>query len=148
VAISINLLVNHTMETFETHLDSLTSDKQPKDLISLFASSALKEGLDAAKAVGYERIFNEKRKIELELGAYNIIETLLVNLITAAYELYQKDENSLSFRNKRALALMGNDKPEKSDSLYAMYQRVVDYIIGMTDNHAQYVAGQLHGVVE
>ena len=41
---------------------------------------------------------------------------------------------------------MGNDVPKKSDDLYKMYQRVVDYLVGMTDNHAKYIAGQLNGI--
>ena len=40
---------------------------------------------------------------------------------------------------------MGSDKPEKSENLYSMYQKVIDYIVGMTDNYAQYIAGQLNG---
>jgi len=41
---------------------------------------------------------------------------------------------------------MGDDKPEKSDDLFHMYQRVIDYLVGMTDNHAKYVASQLNGM--
>lgn len=146
VAKAIDSLAVHTMEVFKENYEALMGDKQPKDLISLFSDAALKKGIEDAKRLGHEKIFNEHRKIELELGAYNIIETILDNLIKAAYELYQKDENSLSFRNKRALALMGSDKPEKSTDLYNMYQRVTDYLVGMTDNHAKYVASQLNGM--
>ena len=146
VAVSINNLVNHSMDTFEKHLDEITHGGQPKDLISLFFDDRLKEGIQKAKAIGPNRIFNEGRKIELELGAYNIIETLLYNLIGAAFELYEKGENSLSFRNKRALEMMGNSRPKRSESLYEIYQRVADYIIGMTDNYAKYVAGQFKGL--
>ena len=65
----------------------------------------------------------------------------------ASYELYKKeDESKLSFRNKRALELMGENRPQKTQSLYNMYQRVIDYIVGMTDNHAKYVANQLNGM--
>jgi len=41
---------------------------------------------------------------------------------------------------------MGENRPQKTQSLYNMYQRVVDYIVGMTDNHAKYVANQLNGM--
>ena len=146
VTISINNLAVHSMEVFENNYDNIITKKQPKDLISKFTNEDLKKGIDEAKKLGYNKIFNDKRKIELELGAYNIIETLLNNLIRATYNLYKTDEMSLSFRDKRALELMGNDKPIKSDNLYNMYQRVVDYIVGMTDNHAKYVSNQLNGM--
>lgn len=147
VAISIDKLARHVMEVFESNYDEIISDNQPSDLIDRFSHQKLKDGLKEAKRLAKDKIFNEKRKIELELGAYNIIETLLNNLIPATYELYEKKELSkLSFRNKRALELMGEDLPNEDKSLYTMYQRVIDYIVGMTDNYAKYVANQLNGM--
>ncbi|MDD5400971.1 MAG: deoxyguanosinetriphosphate triphosphohydrolase [Sulfurimonas sp.] len=147
VAISIHLLAVHTMEVFEENFDAIISDEQPKDLIELFRKKEFQTAIKEAKRLGSQKIFNEKRKIELELGAYNIIETLLKNLMHASYELYKKeDESKLSFRYKRALELMGENRPKKTESLYTMYQRVIDYIVGMTDNHAMYVANQLNGM--
>ena len=147
VAISIDKLARHVMEVFEKNYDEIVSDNQPEDLIKIFFDENLKDGLKEAKKLAKNKIFNEKRKIELELGAYNIIETLLNNLIPATYELYEKkDLSTLSFRNKRALELMGDDKPNVDKSLYEMYQRVIDYIVGMTDNYAKYVANQLNGM--
>jgi len=143
VAISINNLANHVMNVFESNFDDIISTAKAKDLIDLFSDDNLKKGIKLAKELGTKKIFNEKRKIELELGAYNIIETLLDNLIPATFELYEN--KALSFRNKRCLELMDTDRPKKEDSLYKMYQRVIDYIVGMTDNHAQYIASQLNG---
>lgn len=147
VAISIDKLAREVMGVFENNYDVIISDEQPKDLIDKFSDVDLKKGLKEAKILANNKIFNEKRKIELELGAYNIIETLLNNLIPATYELYEKkDLSKLSFRNKRALELMGEDLPNVNKSLYEMYQRVIDYIVGMTDNYAKYVANQLNGM--
>lgn len=79
-----------------------------------------------------------KKKIELELGLMQYNWNLLNNLIPATYELYEKKKYlNLSFRNKRALELMGEDLPGMEKSLYEMYQRVIDYIVGMTDNYAK-----------
>lgn len=147
VAIAINNLTNHAMQKFEENFDEICSSNQKKDLTSYFSNDKLIQGLKKSKELGVNKIFNEKRKVELELGAYNIIETLLDNLINATYELYKVDnERKLSFRNKRALQLMDSDKPVTGESLYNMYQRVVDYIVGMTDNHAKHIAHQLIGM--
>jgi dGTPase len=147
VAISIHNLAVHTMEVFEDNFDVIMSDTQPQDLIACFTNTEYKSAIKEAKKLASSKIFNEKRKIELELGAYNIIETLLDNLILATYDFYKKeDESKVSFRYKRALELMEDDRPKKEQSLYNMYQRVVDYIVGMTDNHAKYVANQLNGM--
>lgn len=147
VAKSINNLAKHTMEVFEMNYDSILSDDQPKDLIEFFTNKDMIEGIKEAKALGKYKIFKEKRKVELELGAYNIIETLLDNLIRATYELHKhKEISKLSFRDKRAMELMGTERPEVTDSLYNMYQRVIDYIVGMTDNYAKHTAHQLIGM--
>ena len=144
VAISINKLAIHVMEVFEQNFDDITKGKQPKDIIELFTDQNLKSGINKAKKLAVNKIFNEKRKIELELGSYSIIETLLDTLIRATYQLHQKQ--SLSFRDKRALELMGDNKPNENDSLYNKYQSIIDYIVGMTDNYAKYVAHQLNGM--
>jgi dGTPase len=147
VALSINNLTNHAMEKFEENLEHICSQSQEKDLLSYFTNADLKQGLLVAKKLGHDKVFNETRKVELELGAYNIIEILLDNLIKATYRLHEcKDEKKLSFKDQRALQLMENDKPNKNDSLYNMYQRVIDYIVGMTDNHAKHIAHQFIGM--
>lgn len=147
VAKSIDKLTRYVMEIFEDTFYDIMSDTQPKDLIDKFSDENLKAGIKKAKELANNKIFNEKRKIELELGAYNIIETLLDNLIPAVHELHEKKElKKLSFRNKRALELMDDDKPDADMNLYNMYQRVVDYIVGMTDNYAKHVANQLNGM--
>lgn len=91
-----------------------------------------------SKKLSKEKVFNEKRKIEL--GAYNILGVLLDNMIRATYELHTKGDNGLTFKNRRVVELMGENKPSSQGSLYNKYQRVIDYIVGMTDNHATYLA--------
>ena len=61
-----------------------------KDLIFLFTDEKLKSGLEFAKKLSSKKVFNETRKIELELGAYNILDVLLNNMIKATYELHEK----------------------------------------------------------
>jgi len=148
VAKSIDKLARHVMVVFENNYAAISTGEQPKDLIELFEDATLKNGLENAKNLAKEKIFKEKRKIELELGSFNIIETLLNNLIPATYQQYtqQGTEGKLSFRNERALALMGDYAPNKDDSLYNQYQSVIDFIVGMTDQYAKHMAHQLNGM--
>ena len=145
VAWSINNLAREVIEIFEDKFSNLLDDNQPKDILSLLEQDNLKKGIQKAKALARDKVFNEQRKIELELGAYNIIETLLDNIIRATYQLHT-DRDNLSFRNKRVLELMGTNRPEENDTLYNKYQSVTDYIIGMTDSYAKHVAHQLNGM--
>lgn len=144
VAISIDNLAIHVMDVFEDNFDDITQGQQPTDLIELFVDKDLEAGIAAIKKLARDKIFNEKRKIELELGAYTIIKTLLDNFIRATYQ--QNQTGPLSFRDKRVLTLMGDNQPSQDDTLYNQYQMVVDYIVGMTDNHAKHVAHQFNGM--
>jgi len=147
VAISINNLTRHVMKIFENNFEIICGYNQPKDLIELFEDNNLKEGLKNAKKLAQKKIFNEKRKIELELGAYCIIETLLDSLIQATYQLNKVNSvDKLDFRSKRIIELMGKDAPNIDDSLYKQYQSIIDYIVGMTDNYAKYISHQLNGM--
>lgn len=148
-ATAVHNLTTHAMEAFEKNLLALTNGTYTfKDLVEVFTDDRMKQGLLEAKNLAKTKIFNEKRKIELELGSYKIIEILLDNMIRASYEyhLVQGDMQKLTFKNKRVIELMGTDAPDKDQSLYNKYQRVIDYIVGMTDNYATYVAHQLNGM--
>ncbi len=146
-AIAINNLTQHATYIYNKNLYRFLDENDSiKDLISIFEDENLIAGVKEAKTFSKEYVFKEKRKIELELGAYNIIEVLLDNFIKAAYESHYNKDNPLSFRSKRALDLMGNDKPSSGMSLYQKYLCIVDYIVGMTDNYATYTAHQLSGM--
>ncbi|OCL94378.1 deoxyguanosinetriphosphate triphosphohydrolase [Arcobacter porcinus] len=147
IAKGINNLANHTSNIFEKNYERLLKENV-KDLIFLFTDENLKSGLKLAKELSSKKVFNETRKIELELGAYNILGVLLDNMIKATYELHEKkDIKQMSFKNRRVLQLMGEENSPKSNmTLYEKYQRVTDYIVGMTDNHATYLAHQFSGM--
>ena len=42
--------------------------------------------------------------------------------------------------------MMGVNAPQKGDDLYKSFLRVTDYISGMTDNYASYMAQQIGGM--
>ena len=88
-------------------------------------------------------IFNEKRKVELELGSYSIMSTLLENFCKAAKEI--TGGSNISNKSKRISELVGETLIDKNMSTYEGYHRVMDYIAGMTDNYATYIAKQLNG---
>lgn len=134
---AINNLCLHVIEIFQ-----INTLRDIKDLTQLFKDKNLKTGLLKAKKLGYSFIFNEKRKTRLELGAYNIIGTLLDNFIATAYALHKK---TTSFKDGRILTLMGDEAPKEEQSLYEKYQAVLDYIVGMTDNYATDLAKELRG---
>lgn len=142
--------------------DFLNGDifKSKKDLISL-CTPKVKEAVNAAKDLAKSKLFKHPRKIELEIGAYNTLATLLENIIEAIVEYIDNtgDDKNISSKSKRILDLVGRDtfspevrayiKTENKDKNIATYHgimRGLDFICGMTDHYANYLAQQFNGM--
>ena len=69
--------------------------------------------------------------------------TLLSVFIPACYGKIKNE--TLSYKDERALDLMGVNRPTENDNLYRGYLRVIDFITGMTDNYATFIAEQFSG---
>lgn len=121
------------------------------DLISL-CDPEIKTYVAQAKELARREIFNHRRKIELELGAYNCTASLLNSLCDSVYEIVNKNNQSISFRAQRVAALLGeknlysnNPNASEADKKYFALMKVIDFVSGMTDRYASYLAKQLSG---
>ena len=99
--------------------------------------------MQQAKCLAREKIFHDKRKTLHEIGAYTTLEILLNAFCGAALE--QHGGHSPSFKNRRILDLLGHNAPDPSWSLYQSFQRVIDFIGGMTDSYATEMAREMTG---
>ncbi len=104
----------------------------------------IREGIGEAKKLARERIFNARHKVEVEVGAFTCLDILLDAFCTAAYQL--KVAPQMPYRMQRILDLMEYNAPKKEWPLYQSYRRVLDFIGGMTDNYATYLAQQVGGM--
>ncbi len=124
----------------------------PTSLIDL-CESDVKNSVYKAKEIAKDIIFNHPRKIELEIGSYNVISTLLNVMCEAALE-WSKDSNKMSFRSQRVMDLIGRNTfhpriGENRNALsknYMVLLRVIDFVSGMTDNYATFLAKQFNGM--
>jgi dGTPase len=124
-----------------------------KELLPLCDNSVI-ECVNAAKKLAKEKVFSHPRKIELEIGAYNTIGTLLKVMCHSVDEFitYKKVKN---FRSNRVLELIGEGtfhpdlhSPDKCQNSprYLGLMRVLDFVSGMTDNYATHLAKQFSGM--
>ncbi|NVZ09780.1 deoxyguanosinetriphosphate triphosphohydrolase [Allochromatium humboldtianum] len=116
-----------------------------------------KKVIGTAKKMARESIFGDLKKIENELGSYSVFETLLNAFCSAAIDQAQylnspRHEVSIGWKSSLILKMLGEHYPNELNpppghewSEYQCLRRVIDYISGMTDNYAVYVAEQLHG---
>lgn len=107
---------------------------------------AVKEGLQEAKSLARERVFPDTRKTELEVGAYTTLGVLLEAFCHAVYDNHHLKGQGLSYRSERIISLMGIHAPDPELPLYRAYMRALDFISGMTDYYATYLARQIGGL--
>ncbi|MGE0230952.1 MAG: deoxyguanosinetriphosphate triphosphohydrolase [Flavobacteriaceae bacterium] len=115
----------------------------------------VKQTIISAKKLGRENFYNDTRKIEIEIGCYATFDTLLREFFSAAHNvatvLSEGQGNKVLWKSDRVLKLLGDHAPRGDNappdgwSRHQCFRRVLDFVSGMTDNYAIYVAKQLQG---
>ncbi|WP_447927572.1 MULTISPECIES: deoxyguanosinetriphosphate triphosphohydrolase [unclassified Vreelandella] len=134
--------VNEVASVFVQNEQALLTGTLGDDLLEL-CHPDLGWGVQAAKQLARERIFQNERKAKLEIGAYTTLGILLEAFIGAAHELHHTGQSS--FKHQRVLALIGENTPLPSWTLYDSYRRMLDFIGGMTDHYAVDLAQEMGG---
>jgi dGTPase len=139
-------------QAFLRNHDKFMEGEIETDLISL-CKPDIRDVVNKSKKLAKDEIFNHPRKIELEIGAYAIIATLLEDSCEAAIKWVK--EEKLTYRQSRIIDLIGKNTfhPDlknmtNDDKVYQALMRVIDFISGMTDNYATYLAKQFNGLGE
>lgn len=110
----------------------------------------VRDCVSAAKALARDEIFQHPRKVELEIGAYSTISTLLNVSCSAALDYVRKGHADDS-KTRRVVDLLGLDIAplDNTNGLskeYGIIMQVLDYVSGMTDNYAMHLARQFNGM--
>lgn len=137
-------MVNSVVDAFRAHYTSIMTGEYQGELL-LDGDPLVREGILMAKQVARQRVFPDTRKAELEVGAYTTLGILLDAFCDAVFEQSRVNIQPLGYRAQKILRLMGIHAPSEGESLYSAYRRVLDFISGMTDNYASYLAKQIGG---
>ncbi|MBP0048865.1 deoxyguanosinetriphosphate triphosphohydrolase [Marinobacterium sp. AK62] len=138
-------MVNSVVGVFDQQYESIMQGQYSGELL-LDGDPMVREGILTAKRIARERVFPDTRKAELEVGAYTTLGILLDAFSEAVFEQHRCSGNRLGYRSEKILRLMGIHAPVPEGSLYQGYRRMLDFISGMTDNYATYLARQIAGV--
>lgn len=148
----IERFIEAGVNAFIQHHDALLAGTVDTDLISL-CETPVRDVVEGAKQLARQRVFEHPRKIELEIGAYQVIGTLLERVIEAAVAHAQRDHSN--FRHQRIINLIGAhtfppqlEQMSETEKRYQCIMRAIDFIAGMTDNYATYLAKQFNGLAE
>lgn len=148
----IERFIEAGVESFMANHHALLAGTLEGDLIS-HCEPAVRNVVENAKMLAKTKVFEHPRKIELEIGAFEVIGTLLNGLIEAAVSYARNDESN--YRHQRIIDLIGRHSfppdlaalPEQ-ERIYQSIMRAVDFLSGMTDNYATYLAKQFAGMAE
>lgn len=149
----ISRCVESATSTFIRYESELMTGNH-SDLISL-CDGDIKTYVKEAKELASREIFSDRKKIELEIGAYSAIATLLDVICGAVTEYIEAKGGTLSFKAKRVVDLLGEEtltasstpwhSQDISEAKYFALMRVMDFISGMTDHYAVYLTKQFRG---
>lgn len=140
---TIGCIIDAVVATFVSNIDNILTGSFEGDLIAA-CPERIRDGIGRAKHLAVSKVFMDVQKTETEIGAYTVLSTLLETFIAAAFEFHQKrDRKALSYRTKRVFDLMAGEAPSEQMTQYEIYQRMVDFIAGMTDNYASYLSRQI-----
>ncbi len=146
----IDAFINSGTAAFIKHQDAFLRGEVEGDLISL-CDPRVRDAVQAAKDLAKQKIFNHSRRVELEIGAYAVIGTLLNTICSAVYASLG-DHSQMTYKDNRVMALIGennfhpNVNSREKNYKYLALMAVIDYISGMTDNYATNLAKQFNGM--
>lgn len=138
----IDAYIEAGVQAFMAHEKAFLQGEVKEDLISLCLPE-IKQTAETAKQYAKERIFAHPRKVELEIGAYDVIGRLLRKLVPAAYHWHN---GTINREVKMLMDLVGEKNIPQNGGLYEVLMAVVDFVSGMTDNYALYLSKQLGGM--
>jgi dGTPase len=141
-------LIDQLWSVFKSDFAAIMSGQREHDLkagVSATLNSALAEVKETNR-----KIYSTEKKVRVEIGAYKILGSILKALCKAA-QAYSQHQNlaHVPFIARRCLELAW-PVPYLQENSYQPYSwwihEILDYISGLTDDHACMVANAIEGV--
>lgn len=136
----IGLMISKTTTVFMENQEAILSGTFNRSLLDALPQQ-LQEQVEAINHFSVARIYNHKNVIEVELAGFNVIGTLLDAFIEAL--VYPHNQKSVKLLQLVApqykIAIHGQ-------RLYDNILSIIDFISGMTDNHAIDLYRKIKGI--
>jgi dGTPase len=87
------------------------------------------EAMNIIRQLSWEKIYNDRSVVEIEIAGYKILGTLLETFISAAME-------PGIYWSEKLLSLVPSQYKNNGESTYSRIQSMVDFVSGMTDLYA------------
>ncbi len=143
-------LVNTVTDAFVANSDALLAGTLQGSLFAL-CDTSVQNGINQAKQLAREKIFNHPSKVRMELMANQCLHSLLNAFMPLAWTGSQSAtmQPPMSFEQQRLLRLLQPHLDEHrrilSDDIYHNVLNILDFITGMNDHEAYRLAQELQG---
>jgi dGTPase len=149
--------ISGAIDAYVSDYDRIMDGRCDTPLFELLREDdARRKIISDAKKIGRETIYTDVKKVEIEIGCYATFHTLLSEFCEAAQNQAQvlndrSGQSKLRWKSGHVLRLLGDHAPALDNAPpdgwtpYQCLRRVIDFISGMTDNYAVYIAKQLQG---
>ena len=139
-------LVNAVTDAFVANSDDLLAGTLTGSLFA-HCDPAIKSGINQAKALAREKIFNHPSKVRMELMANQCLHRLLDAFMPLAWTA--QSGAAQSFEQQRLLSLIQPSLDEHrrflTEDMYHNSLNILDFITGMNDHEAYRLAQELQG---
>jgi len=95
-----------------------------------------------------DHVYSDRRKVEVEIAAYDMLGGLLGHFVASAIRLWKsrKKLSPLSYKDKQVLGLIGEYAPPEGTALNEHIRCAIDFVGGMTDRYALLLFRRLKGI--
>ncbi|WP_137180225.1 dGTP triphosphohydrolase [Roseomonas sp. AR75] len=149
---AIGTLIEACVAAFLAHRDAILAGAVPPGtgLLDLCAGEGLRhaQALAAIKRHNARVIYFHPRKIEFEIGAQDVLGKALEVFVPACLAFVREggDRAALTHRQRQVLSLMQDYEPRADFSSSENIRCAIDFVAGMTDDYASYLAARLRGL--
>ncbi len=148
---AVGALIDGCVRGFLAHRDSILAGAVPagSDLFDLFipADAPRAAALKEIKRFNRRRIYIHPRKVEFEIAAGDVIGKALEVFVPACLAFAEVGaEEKLRHRDRQVISLMQDYQPLPGFSASDCVRCALDFVAGMTDDYAAYLAARLRGL--
>ena len=137
-ACAVNKLEHECVEAFIGHELEILDGTLEGSLLD-HVESPVRQAYHRCTQLSYEKIYQSKPVLDVELGGYKLMETLMETLVAAAV-------NPDRFHSKQIIRRFSSQYEIKSPDLQTRLMAVIDYISGMTDVYALDIYQKMCGI--
>ncbi|MGG5817198.1 dGTP triphosphohydrolase [Falsiroseomonas sp. HW251] len=143
-------LLEACADAFVANREAILDGRMPSaaSLIGAFGDRDARAGeaLAAIRRFNRTTIYFHPRKVEFEIAAGDVIGKALDVFVPACLAFARAGFEGIAHRDRQVVSLMQDYRPREDFSLSENLRCAVDFVAGMTDDYASWLAARLRGL--